>query len=115
MSVAAPLLILLVFGVCLVLLSQPLWPGHVERRAEVEDLRRVDLEAARVAKYREIRDAELDRDTGKLSPADWRAADRRLRAEAVAILDELEALGGPATAPDAAPAPAAAPDARPAR
>lgn len=111
MSVVAPLVILLLFGACLVLLSQPLWPGHGERRTEVEDLRRVDLEAARVAKYREIRDAELDRDTGKLSPEDWRAADRRLRAEAVAILDELDALGAPADGP-AAPA---APDAGPAR
>ena len=35
------------------------------------------------AKYREIRDAEMDHRTGKLSDEDWRALDRELRAEAV--------------------------------
>ena len=59
-----------------------------------EDPRRADLEAAKQAKYREIRDAELDHRMGKLSEADWRATDRELRAEAAEILrrlDELEA------------------------
>jgi hypothetical protein len=55
--------------------------------------RRADLEAAKEAKYREIREAELDRRTGKLSEADWRAVDRELRAEAVEILRRLDALG----------------------
>ena len=47
----------------------------------------------REAKYREIREAELDRRTGKLDEGDWRAIDRQLRAEAVAILRELDELG----------------------
>ena len=51
-----------------------------------------ELEAARDAKYREIRDAELDWRTGKLSEADYREQDRRLRAEAVEILRELDEL-----------------------
>ena len=38
-----------------------------------ESAERAELEAARDAKYREIRDAELDYRTGKLSEADWRA------------------------------------------
>ena len=50
------------------------------------------LEAAKEAKYREIRDAELDYRTGKLSEADWRSLDRGLRAEAIEILDALERL-----------------------
>jgi hypothetical protein len=49
-----------------------------------------DLEAAREAKYREIRDAELDHSTGKLSDADFEALDRTLRAEAVQILHALD-------------------------
>ncbi len=57
---------------------------------EGEDADRAELEAARDAKYREIRDAELDHRTGKLSEADWRAADRALRAEAVEILRRLD-------------------------
>jgi len=50
------------------------------------------LEAARDAKYQEIRDNELDYRTGKLSDEDFRAIDRRLRAEAVEILHALDAL-----------------------
>jgi hypothetical protein len=57
-----------------------------------ESMRRVDLEAARDAKYREIRDAELDHQTGKLSDQDFEAIDSTLRAEAIALLHELDAL-----------------------
>jgi hypothetical protein len=66
---------------------------------EVEDeLRRADLELARDAKYREIRDAELDYRTGKLSEGDWKRLDRELRAEAIDILKRLDEVSG---APDA--------------
>ena len=61
----------------------------VDRR---EDERRAALEAAKEAKYREIRDAELDFRMGKLSDADYRTTDRELRAQAVEILRELDAL-----------------------
>jgi hypothetical protein len=50
-----------------------------------------DLEAAREAKYREIRDAELDHRTGKLSDEDFAAVDGELRAEAMEILHTLDA------------------------
>jgi flagellar biosynthesis/type III secretory pathway M-ring protein FliF/YscJ len=53
---------------------------------------RAELEAAREAKYREIRDAELDLRTGKLSRADYESIDGALRAEALEILDRLQAL-----------------------
>jgi hypothetical protein len=48
------------------------------------------LEARKEAKYREIRDAELDREQGKLSRDDWRRQDAELRREAIAILKELD-------------------------
>jgi hypothetical protein len=51
---------------------------------------REELEAARETKYREIRDAELDFRTGKLSEADYAAIDADLRAEALDVLDALE-------------------------
>ena len=51
-----------------------------------------DLEAAKEAKYREIRDAELDQRTGKLSVEDHRALDAELRAEAVALLRKIDAV-----------------------
>jgi hypothetical protein len=62
--------------------------------AHEDEARRSELEAAKEAKYREIRDAELDHRMGKLSEADWRAVDRELRAEAIAILRELDAVEG---------------------
>jgi hypothetical protein len=61
--------------------------GEIELEEE-----RIQLEAAREAKYREIRDTELDYRTGKLSREDFAATDRALRAEAVEILDRLAAL-----------------------
>jgi len=51
-----------------------------------------DLEAAKEAKYREIRDAELDQRTGKLSEQDHRALDAELRAEAIALLKRIDAV-----------------------
>jgi hypothetical protein len=70
-------------------------PGHAEgaaQRRERDD--RATLEAAREAKYLEIRDAELDLRTGKLSDEDFRLVDRALRAEAIEILRRLDALDG---------------------
>ena len=63
-----------------------------EREAVVHD-RVAELEAAKEAKYREIRDAELDYRMGKLSEADWRTTDRELRAQAIAILRDLDRAG----------------------
>ena len=63
--------------------------GEDER---VEEDQRAALEAAKEAKYREIRDAELDYRMGKLAQEDWRASDRELRAQAMEILRQLDAL-----------------------
>ena len=82
--------IFVVLAVVVVVVTGPL---RSRRRDEaVESAERAELEAARDAKYREIRDAELDYRTGKLSEADWRALDRSLRAEAVGILRRLDDL-----------------------
>jgi hypothetical protein len=51
-----------------------------------------DLEAAKEAKYGEIRDAELDQRTGKLSEQDHRVLDAELRTEAVALLKRIDAV-----------------------
>jgi hypothetical protein len=72
-----------------------------EESARVDDDRRAALEAAKEQKYRDIRDAELDYRMGKLSEADWREADRELRAQAIEVLRELDALD--AGAADAEP------------
>ena len=85
------LIVLVVLAVVVLVVSAPLRRRGVEEAEESAEL--AELEAARDAKYREIRDAELDRRTGKLSDADWRVQDRALRAEAVDILRRLDELG----------------------
>lgn len=85
-------LLLLAVVVALVVL-RPLVAG--ESDLEVDEVKRAELEAAKEAKYREIRDAELDREMGKLSPQDHRAVDHELRDEAIEILRRLDALGEP--------------------
>jgi type II secretory pathway pseudopilin PulG len=84
------LIILVVLAVVVWVVTGPLRSRRAEEAAE--NAERAELEALRDAKYREIRDAELDFRTGKLSEADWRAIDRSLRAEAVAILRALDDL-----------------------
>jgi len=49
-----------------------------------------DLEARKEAKYREIRDTQLDHASGKLSDRDFSDQDAQLRAEAVEILRGLD-------------------------
>ena len=86
------LLVLVVVALIALLVSAPLRRrGALE---EEESAERAELEAARDAKYREIRDAELDHRTGKLSDADYRRLDRELRAEAVQLLKRLDELEG---------------------
>ena len=75
-----------------VVLARPLLSGG---RHETHDTTRIEeLRAAKEAKYREIRDAELDHRMGKVSREDWRAVDRDLRREAIEILRELDRLEG---------------------
>jgi type II secretory pathway component PulM len=87
-ALVAILTLVLLAGV-IVAVSAPL------RRARRPEQRVSDeraLETARNAKYREIRDAELDYRTGKLSREDYEALSRTLRTEAIEILDRLAAL-----------------------
>lgn len=88
MSMGAAFLTLVLLGVVLAVILGPLYslPNLRARNPN----RRADLEARREAKYQEIRDAELDFQTGKLSDEDYEAVDGTLRREALAILDEIE-------------------------
>jgi len=105
-SVVIGIVALLLLAVVVLLISAPLRAG---RRAHGHDGPVVDarptpsiasadsldeLEAAREAKYREIRDAELDYRTGKLSREDYETIDADLRGEALEILNSIEAAGG---------------------
>ncbi len=68
-----------------------LWPTRSSRRALVADS---ELEAQKEAKYREIRDAQLDHAAGKLSDQDFALLDAELRNEAVEILDSGNGSNG---------------------
>ena len=85
-------LVLIVVAVVVYAISAPLRAQRSAGRAQPDPV--AELEAARDAKYREIRDAELDLRTGKLSRADYESIDGTLRAEALEILNRLQALTG---------------------
>jgi cytochrome c-type biogenesis protein CcmF len=63
------------------------WPARGRRRGAVL---RTEADARKEAKYREIRDAELDHAAGKLSDEDFAALDAELRREALEILDTVD-------------------------
>jgi flagellar biosynthesis/type III secretory pathway M-ring protein FliF/YscJ len=84
------LALIVLAAVVAVVVVRPL--AHRESDAGGQSAEREELEAAKEAKYREIRDAELDREMGKLSREDHRAVDRELRAEAIEILRRLDEL-----------------------
>ncbi|UUY01778.1 hypothetical protein LRS13_13700 [Svornostia abyssi] len=96
MEVLAALLVIAALAVVVWFVGGPLRGGAaaVDEEAREEESERQALEAAKEAKYREIRETELDHRTGKLTDEDWRALDRQLRAEAVEILRALDALDG---------------------
>ena len=111
MSIIEPIIAIVILGLIVWFVGQPLR----SRVAEQDDLRDegriADLEAARDAKYRQIRDLEMDYRTGKLSEEEWRSLDRELRGEAVEVLHELDQLLPPARRDAAAPDPPAPPPA----
>jgi type II secretory pathway component PulM len=82
------LLVLVVLAIALYAISAPLLSVRRASAIASDDVRA--LEAARDSKLQEIRDAEMDMRTGKLSDEDYRAIDGTLRSEAVQILERLD-------------------------
>jgi hypothetical protein len=110
-ALAPALLVMLIAGVAAVVLS-PL--SLLARRRPAHGAELDELEAEREAKYREIRDADLDHRLGKLSDPDHEEIDTTLRAEALEILNQIEALEADERAAEAlaeAESPATEPDA----
>jgi cytochrome c-type biogenesis protein CcmF len=75
-----------------------LWP--MRRRPGVRVTADPELEALKEAKYREIRDAELDHAAGKLSDEDFALLDAELRNEAIEILGNGAGGNGDRKAPE---------------
>ena len=111
MSFLIAILILLLLGAVVLVVGAPLRArGYGEETADdiaspgvtaqtpttlSDEVARDEVESAREAKYREIRDAEMDFRTGKLSREDYEGIDAQLRAEALEILNRLEASEPP--------------------
>jgi hypothetical protein len=85
-------LVVVVVAAAVLLIAAPLRLGRDAAEGVGPSAVRADLEAAKEAKYREIRDAELDYRTGKLAPEDWRRLDASLRADALDLLRRLDDL-----------------------
>ena len=87
-------IVLVVLAVVVLVISSP-WraarPASHEEPGPGSGSSVAELEAAREAKYAEIREAELDHQMGKLSDEDYDAVDKALRAEAIEILRALDA------------------------
>jgi hypothetical protein len=96
MSILVALLTLVLLAAVMAVVSRPLLATRVPKGkgkpVDSQAPEQAGLEAAREAKYREIRDTELDYRTGKLSQEDYQTINGTLRAEAVEILDRLDAL-----------------------
>jgi len=90
-EIAIAIIALALLVVVILVVSAPLRAVRRPQDCKPEEVR-TELEAAREAKYREIRDADLDYRTGKLSKEDFAVTDRALRVEAIEILDRLAAL-----------------------
>jgi type II secretory pathway component PulM len=86
--VAGYLIVLVVLVAVFMLITGPLRSSR-HGRSDV-GVTVADLQAARDSKYQEIRDAEMDMRTGKLSDDDYAAMDQSLRAEAIEILNRLD-------------------------
>jgi hypothetical protein len=89
-SILVVILTLALLAAVMAVVSAPL--RAVASTREGGERGRAELEAARESKYREIRDLELDYRTGKLSVEDYQATGGTLRAEALEILNRLEAI-----------------------
>jgi hypothetical protein len=93
MTIVVAVLVVVLIVVVVALVGAPLRRPKATAADAAGADRRDELEAARDAKYRELRDLELDYRTGKLSDEDFAALDRSLRAEAIVILHQLDELG----------------------
>jgi hypothetical protein len=86
------LLFLIIVAVAIAVLA-PLRNPPREREDRSQADRIAELELRKESKYAEIRDAEADFQAGKLSREDYSSIDRALRAEAIAILRQIDRLG----------------------
>ncbi|MGK2956724.1 MAG: hypothetical protein ACSLFI_13785 [Solirubrobacterales bacterium] len=89
---------LVLLALVVAFVSYPFWGRSDASTAEDPEI--AALEAARESKYREIRDAETDLASGKLSQDDFDQVNAELRRDAVEILKDLDEAGEATPEPD---------------
>ena len=100
------LIAILIVGVVAAWVTIPLRRDENASERGLEDPVLADLEARKQAKYREIRDSELDHAQGKTEAEEFARQDAELRREAIEILKEIDAAGGgESPKPERSPAP----------
>jgi predicted Holliday junction resolvase-like endonuclease len=86
----------LLLAIVIVVIVGAFVTAPLRRRAGAEvdttEAELAELEARKQAKYREIRDAEADRASGKLTDEDFQRLDQELRGEAIEILQRIDGL-----------------------
>ncbi len=85
------LLVIVLLAAAAAWISVPLRRAGAPSEPGLEDPVMAELEARKQAKYREIRDTELDHAQEKLSDEEFARQDAELRREAIAILKEIDA------------------------
>lgn len=85
------LLAILLLAAVAAWISVPLRRSTAPVEPGLEDPVMAELEARKQAKYREIRDTELDHAQDKLSDEEFARQDAELRREAIEILKEIDA------------------------
>lgn len=90
------LLTAIILAAVVLFVLAPLWRGPSEQSSKEDDdsLRIAKLQAAKEDKLSEIREAEMDFRSRKLSETDYRAIDSQLRGEALALIMQLDELKG---------------------
>lgn len=107
-----PLLALLAVWILLAAVGLAVWPLFARARGDVDrreiELRELEAEKARLMD--DLHEVDLDRETGKLSEEDYRANQARLKARAVEVMREIEALRGGDERTDGDDAPSPSPE-----
>jgi hypothetical protein len=83
------LLTIVMISTVVTFLAWPILKGVDEK---VVDAERAELEDAKQAKYREIKDAELEFKAGRMTEDQWHTTDQELRREAMLILAKIDTL-----------------------
>ena len=86
------LLAVAIFVLVAAFVSVPLRARAADLEPDGIESELAELEARKEAKYREIRDAEADHASGKLTDEDYRRLDGELRREAIEILKGIDKL-----------------------